>query len=90
MSRYAWGDDYHDVIRARLKELPALIQELAPGTNGRAFVDSAPVIEKEWATSSLAAAFAGMCVRANGFAANRFQGFLHRNGAFQFLGLGHI
>jgi len=49
ISRYAWGDDYHDVIRARLKKLLAAIQELAPGTNGRAFVDSAPVMEKEWA-----------------------------------------
>jgi epoxyqueuosine reductase len=49
ISRYAWGDDYHDVIRARLKELLAYIQELAPGTTGRVFVDSAPVMEKEWA-----------------------------------------
>ena len=49
ISRYAWGDDYHDVMRARLKELLAFIQQQAPGANGRAFVDSAPVMEKEWA-----------------------------------------
>ena len=49
ISRYAWGDDYHDVIRARLKELLAFIQQQMPGTNGRVFVDSAPVMEKEWA-----------------------------------------
>ncbi len=49
ISRYAWGDDYHDVIRARLKELLAFIQKEQPEANGRVFVDSAPVMEKEWA-----------------------------------------
>lgn len=49
ISRYAWGDDYHDVLRARLKELLAFIQKESPESNGRVFVDSAPVMEKEWA-----------------------------------------
>lgn len=49
ISRYAWGDDYHDVVRARLKKLLAFIQEQQPNTNGRVFVDSAPVMEKVWA-----------------------------------------
>ena len=84
ISRYAWGDDYHDVLRARLKALLAFIQEQAPGSNGRVFVDSAPVMEKEWVISSLAAAVSGMCVRANGFVAHRFQDALHRDGAFHY------
>lgn len=49
ISRYAWGDDYHDVLRARLKQLLAFIQDNQPQAQGRAFVDSAPVMEKEWA-----------------------------------------
>ena len=49
ISRYAWGDDYHDLIRSRLKVLLRFIQQKHPKTNGRVFVDSAPVMEKEWA-----------------------------------------
>ena len=49
ISRYAWGDDYHDVIRTRLKSLLAFIQERSPEAQGRVFVDSAPVMEKAWA-----------------------------------------
>lgn len=49
ISRYAWGLDYHDVLRHRMKQLLAQIQLLAPGTAGRVFVDSAPVLEKVWA-----------------------------------------
>ena len=49
ISRYAWGDDYHDVLRARLKQLLEFIQQKEPQAQGRAFVDSAPVMEKQWA-----------------------------------------
>lgn len=49
ISRYAWGDDYHDVLWARLKELLSFIKEHRPEAHGRAFVDSAPVMEKVWA-----------------------------------------
>ncbi|MBN1479326.1 tRNA epoxyqueuosine(34) reductase QueG [candidate division KSB1 bacterium] len=48
-SRYAWGDDYHDLVRSRLQKLLTFIREECPGVNGRVFVDSAPVMEKEWA-----------------------------------------
>ena len=49
ISRYAWGDDYHEVLRARLKKLLAFIQQELPQAKGRVFVDSAPVWEKVWA-----------------------------------------
>lgn len=52
VSKYAYGKDYHKVIRAALKiflqELQAKIGEI----NGRGFVDSAPVLERAWATKS--------------------------------------
>ena len=49
ISRYALGDDYHDVLRKRLKQLLVYIQEMLPGTRGRVCVDSAPILEKTWA-----------------------------------------
>lgn len=49
ISRYAWGDDYHEVLRVRLKKLLAFIQREIPQADGRVFVDSAPIMEKAWA-----------------------------------------
>jgi epoxyqueuosine reductase len=49
ISRYAWGDDYHDVLRPMLNALCQRITELIPGSTSRGLVDSAPVMEKEWA-----------------------------------------
>lgn len=49
ISRYAWGDDYHLLIRKRLKSLLAYIHDLVPTVEGRLCVDSAPVLEKAWA-----------------------------------------
>jgi epoxyqueuosine reductase len=49
ISKYAYGDDYHDVIKAKLKELIAYIQDEIGEVNGRGFVDSAPVMDKAWA-----------------------------------------
>lgn len=49
ISRYAWGDDYHDVMRERLKSLFGWIKSEVPGANGRVCVDTAPVMEKAWA-----------------------------------------
>jgi epoxyqueuosine reductase len=49
ISRYAWGDDYHVRLKDRLFALLAWIQDVIPGTEGRAFVDSAPVMDKAWA-----------------------------------------
>lgn len=49
ISRYAWGDDYHLRLKERLFALLEWLQEAVPGTEGRAFVDSAPVMDKAWA-----------------------------------------
>jgi len=49
ISRYAWGDDYHDVLRDKLKALLVWIQEHAPEVEGKICVDSAPMMDKAWA-----------------------------------------
>lgn len=52
ISRYAYGEDYHSVIKNKLKLLVQSIQENIGEVNGRAFVDSAPVLDKAWAKRS--------------------------------------
>ncbi len=52
ISKYAYGEDYHFVIKDKLKELIRFIQEEIGEVNGRAFVDSAPVMDKVWAKKS--------------------------------------
>ena len=47
ISRYAWGDDYHDVLKDRLHDLRKFIERL--GGNAKVCVDTAPVLEKPWA-----------------------------------------
>ena len=49
ISKYAFGKDYHDVIRQKLTELILLMKENIGEINGRGFVDSAPVLERTWA-----------------------------------------
>lgn len=49
ISRYAYGTDYHYVIKDKLKQLLHIINEKIGEVNGRAFVDSAPVLDKAWA-----------------------------------------
>lgn len=49
ISKYAYGQDYHQVIKAKLKELLQSIQTEIGEVSGRAFVDSAPVLDKAWA-----------------------------------------
>jgi len=49
ISRYAWGDDYHGVMKERLFELFAWVEREVGDVGGRAFVDSAPVMDKVWA-----------------------------------------
>jgi epoxyqueuosine reductase len=49
ISKYAYGEDYHHVIKDKLKELIAFIQLEFGEVNGRGFVDSAPVMDKAWA-----------------------------------------
>ncbi|SHF83704.1 tRNA epoxyqueuosine(34) reductase QueG [Flavobacterium defluvii] len=52
ISKYAYGQDYHFVIKEKLKELLHSIQENIGDVSGRAFVDSAPVLDKAWAAKS--------------------------------------
>src|SRR6201996_2819662 len=49
ISKYAFGNDYHQVIKAKLKQLLEVINEKIGEVGGRAFVDSAPVLDKAWA-----------------------------------------
>lgn len=49
ISKYAYGQDYHTVIKDKLKQLLATINEKIGEVGGRAFVDSAPVLDKAWA-----------------------------------------
>lgn len=49
ISKYAYGQDYHHVIKSKLKELLSSIRDHIGDVNGRAFVDSAPVLERAWA-----------------------------------------
>ena len=52
ISKYAYGQDYHFVIKEKLKELLQTIQTEIGAVSGRAFVDSAPVLDKAWAAKS--------------------------------------
>jgi epoxyqueuosine reductase len=52
ISKYAYGEDYHTVIKDKLKELFQFLKENIGDVNGRAFVDSAPVMDKVWAKKS--------------------------------------
>lgn len=52
ISKYAYGQDYHDVLKSKLHELINWIREHIGEVNGRAFVDSAPVLERAWAAKS--------------------------------------
>jgi epoxyqueuosine reductase len=52
ISKYAFGKDYHEVIREQLSELIGSIKETVGDIHGRGFVDSAPVLERTWAQRS--------------------------------------
>jgi epoxyqueuosine reductase len=52
VARYAFGKDYHEVIRKKLNTMLSLIRESIGAVNGRGFVDSAPVLERSWAVKS--------------------------------------
>jgi epoxyqueuosine reductase len=52
IAKYAYGNDYHEVIRTKLKDLLARIREQIGEVDGRGFVDSAPVLERSWAVRS--------------------------------------
>ena len=49
VSRYAWGDDYHDVVKEKLVSLLEWIKEQEPRADGKVCVDIQPVMDKAWA-----------------------------------------
>lgn len=49
ISRYAWGDDYHDVLPPMLDKLCEQLKLIAPGSETRRYTDTGPVMEKAWA-----------------------------------------
>ena len=49
LAKYAYGEDYHEVIRAKLTEFLEILREEIGEINGRSFVDSAPIMERQWA-----------------------------------------
>jgi len=74
ISKFAYGQDYHDVIKAKLRELMDFINTEIGDVDGRVFTDSAPVLEKAWASKS------GLgWVGKNGLL------ITHKKGSFQFI-----
>lgn len=49
VSRYAWGDDYHDVLKEKLRELLAFVRTIDETIEGKICVDTAPMMDKAWA-----------------------------------------
>lgn len=49
ISRYAWGRDYHNILPKKLKQLHRYIQTLEPNAESRWYVDTGPILEKQWA-----------------------------------------
>ena len=52
ISRYAWGDDYHDIVKEKLRALLEWIIAAIPNAMGKVCVDTAPVMDKAWAVRS--------------------------------------
>jgi len=49
ISRYAWGDDYHDVLMPKVKEIESLISHNFPDSKTLCYIDTGPILEKQWA-----------------------------------------
>ena len=52
ISRYAWGEDYHGILKTKMEKLLEWIQEEAPEVEGKAFVDTSPILEREFAAQA--------------------------------------
>jgi epoxyqueuosine reductase len=52
ISRYAWGDDYHAIVKDRLEALLTFIKKLEPSARGLCYADTGPVMEKAWGALS--------------------------------------
>jgi epoxyqueuosine reductase len=52
VARYAWGDDYHDLLRTRVNALSGWLEKRVPGCRTRGVVDSAPIAERDFAQAA--------------------------------------
>lgn len=52
ISRYAWGDDYHDILKEKLNSLLSWIKEVDPSAAGKVCIDTAPFMDKAWAVNA--------------------------------------
>lgn len=52
ISRYAWGDDYHDIMKDKLSQLLTKIQTIYPPAEGKYCVDTSPIMDKYWAAQA--------------------------------------
>lgn len=52
IARYAWGKDYHNVLKKKLKQLELYLKVLDSLAESRSFTDSAPIFERDWAISA--------------------------------------
>ena len=74
ISKYAYGQDYHDIIKKKLRELMDFININIGKVNGRVFTDSAPILERAWAAKS------GL-----GWIGKNANLISHKQGSFRFL-----
>ena len=74
VARYARGDDYHEVMKARLRSLGERIEEAFPGARSRAYVDTGPILERE------------LAARAGLGAVGKNTNLLHRDGSWFLIG----
>ncbi len=74
ISKYAYGEDYHFVLKDKMRELTDFIRKEIGNVSGRAFTDSAPVFDKKWAELS------GIAWRG------KHSGMLTKQGSFFFIG----
>ena len=74
VARYARGDDYHEVMKRRLRRLGERIEEAFPGTRSRSYVDTGPLLERE------------LGARAGLGAIGKNTNLLHRSGSWFLLG----
>jgi epoxyqueuosine reductase len=52
ISRYAWGDDYHEVIPPKLRQVAAFIERLSPGSESKIYTDTGPILGKSMGSTS--------------------------------------
>jgi epoxyqueuosine reductase len=52
ISRYAWGDDYHEIVTPKVRALQEFVDSLQEQTTSRSYVDTGPVMEKTWAAKA--------------------------------------